>query len=1369
MKHRNMAQRQHHQRPQTSRGPNDRRKRNNRANNSRGNGEFENEEEFSFPGNQQQQNRSNTRSYIGRLEMRETSYPSENMHLTVPAVKGKFTNRTTTAQKVRNNAVPVKKPTGRDTRRSSSFLRQAQRAQAEEISPANPVYEKVKSFGSSMVTTGSRLLFGNKRSPPSSQKAPPKKQKRITRTTQQDSLVASTPQAPHEYVGAKRSRKSPPKEQIIDLVDGDSDTEDESSPKKRWEDSNSTQSKRKSSLFTGVVQNRVSKKQAGKQTEKQTSSSYAMCEKVAQQVKEAVPDTPSDTEEGKVPSPTKHAIHSDVDSSSENESQPDTVRQGSLSTDQDLERSRRGFKAVIPSFRSNTSAGPTSDGEEDDNLTQDDSDSDEGCFSFLPKGTPRKSKPTARLQVAQHAAKTRKNADLDDINNFSQKKKKKKTESRKEAPETQPIVLDGDDDENDGTNANTASKYFESQQKDDVHPKVLPHPGMTYHDMQMYPNEPGSQTPASLDLPADLVAGSNTNTDSILKDYDPKTKQWKHGAKPSASRHHDSDGEEDFWGDVTGQQPKSTKDEPYRYSPEDSKASRRARKVEEVDEVLVDSDEEYSPVRNLARAVGLQKAGIDSSRNVALRKAGPLLSFTKVNGAAKTKKSRKGKPIVPGASTEAFSKSQETTSSQESRGWSERPRRSNRKSLNPYGTSRFNNSQQEDPDYTYAQNLQEQEDLFEASRRRMSRGRSAKKKKKPATNEDEPIVLSSDSEEEEQEELQNKEYDLFRISLGKKVYSNSCLLTFLPRSNELTLDFCKSKRKTRNSNPQPEKVYFKLNQETLKEFKFYEQKKSGNDESFDNAVGFSFVAIRVTPAQSNNLATYPNHYKPESEDAPNKSRYVVLQFRIDGDFEDFRTKMHDHLSGILPPGEIAKEEAFSFAEALVDDSQRMATSRRAMENQSAFIKGRNDDSVLLVYPFAGDSAEIEAAANGLQEPSGKLSSDASDDESEEEETSKMQSSNTAAGDVADSKEEAVSKVKVRQHYVTLRVKDYERLEPQEWLNDSLVDFWMQWIARSEDKSDTNLHFFTSHFYSALATGGTESVTSWTAKKNINIFEKKFIFIPINKDLHWSLCAVVNPGCIMNSYESDLDKKGKLDVPCLIFMDSLKMHKKNTIRKKIENWLNSEWKRIKPGTVEDPFSLHRFQLFSPTVPMQNNTWDCGVFVCRYALAIFKLRNRSFTFRDVHGNSPFSRLVTGGAEFDFDMDDIVRFRGEFQTLIENLSRVWTKWKREGAKPKPKTDDDEKSSGQEVNDETPEDKSIEQEMADGPQEADEVSGLVASERETTSCPPSGSPTDESMDVVNENESDSLATEANASFRYDPPSVDPNGYGAGAACVDI
>ena len=50
--------------------------------------------------------------------------------------------------------------------------------------------------------------------------------------------------------------------------------------------------------------------------------------------------------------------------------------------------------------------------------------------------------------------------------------------------------------------------------------------------------------------------------------------------------------------------------------------------------------------------------------------------------------------------------------------------------------------------------------------------------------------------------------------------------------------------------------------------------------------------------------------------------------------------------------------------------------------------------------------------------------------------------------------------------------------------------------------------------------GPEAVSSWTAKNNINIFKKKFVFIPVNADLHWSLCVVVNAGLIANWYDSE---------------------------------------------------------------------------------------------------------------------------------------------------------------------------------------------------------------------------------------------------------
>ena len=77
------------------------------------------------------------------------------------------------------------------------------------------------------------------------------------------------------------------------------------------------------------------------------------------------------------------------------------------------------------------------------------------------------------------------------------------------------------------------------------------------------------------------------------------------------------------------------------------------------------------------------------------------------------------------------------------------------------------------------------------------------------------------------------------------------------------------------------------------------------------------------------------------------------------------------------------------------------------------------------------------------------------------------------------------------------------------------------ISRGVSKQpNSNVHFFTSHFMTTLKDEGIQAVASWTANKNINVFDKKLIFIPINANLHWSLCVVVNPGHIANSFSQE---------------------------------------------------------------------------------------------------------------------------------------------------------------------------------------------------------------------------------------------------------
>jgi Ulp1 family protease len=61
--------------------------------------------------------------------------------------------------------------------------------------------------------------------------------------------------------------------------------------------------------------------------------------------------------------------------------------------------------------------------------------------------------------------------------------------------------------------------------------------------------------------------------------------------------------------------------------------------------------------------------------------------------------------------------------------------------------------------------------------------------------------------------------------------------------------------------------------------------------------------------------------------------------------------------------------------------------------------------------------------------------------------------------------------------------------------------------------ESSIHIFSSHFYTQLGTWGYDAVAHWTANRGINVFEKKMILIPVNKQQQWSLCAVLNAGYI----------------------------------------------------------------------------------------------------------------------------------------------------------------------------------------------------------------------------------------------------------------
>ena len=139
------------------------------------------------------------------------------------------------------------------------------------------------------------------------------------------------------------------------------------------------------------------------------------------------------------------------------------------------------------------------------------------------------------------------------------------------------------------------------------------------------------------------------------------------------------------------------------------------------------------------------------------------------------------------------------------------------------------------------------------------------------------------------------------------------------------------------------------------------------------------------------------------------------------------------------------------------------------------------------------------------------------------------------------------------------------------------------------------HYFSTHFYSMLCEQGPQGVQRWTAKRGIDIFKKRLIFVPVNKALHWSLTVIGNPGAIESHLDvvgdDNLGKRGLVErasdlaKPCprFLFFDSLQCHSRKAVSNKLRGWLNAEWSRRAEGKaddVKDPFTAKSMEIFGP---------------------------------------------------------------------------------------------------------------------------------------------------------------------------------------------
>ncbi|XP_025729254.1 sentrin-specific protease 7 isoform X3 [Callorhinus ursinus] len=241
-------------------------------------------------------------------------------------------------------------------------------------------------------------------------------------------------------------------------------------------------------------------------------------------------------------------------------------------------------------------------------------------------------------------------------------------------------------------------------------------------------------------------------------------------------------------------------------------------------------------------------------------------------------------------------------------------------------------------------------------------------------------------------------------------------------------------------------------------------------------------------------------------------------------------------------------------------------------------------------------------------------------------------------------------------------EDLECLEEGEFLNDVIIDFYLKYLIleKASDELVERSHIFSSFFYKCLtrkennltednpnlsmAQRRHKRVRTWT--RHINIFNKDYIFVPVNESSHWYLAVICFPWLEEAIYEdfpqtmsqhsqvqqsqhdnktidNDLHTTSTLSLgtedsqstemntsipkkmckrPCILILDSLKAASIQNTVQNLREYLEVEWE-VKRKTHRE-FSKTNMVDLCPKVPKQDNSSDCGVYLLQYVESFFK---------------------------------------------------------------------------------------------------------------------------------------------------------------------
>ncbi|OXB69649.1 UNVERIFIED_CONTAM: hypothetical protein H355_008597, partial [Colinus virginianus] len=174
--------------------------------------------------------------------------------------------------------------------------------------------------------------------------------------------------------------------------------------------------------------------------------------------------------------------------------------------------------------------------------------------------------------------------------------------------------------------------------------------------------------------------------------------------------------------------------------------------------------------------------------------------------------------------------------------------------------------------------------------------------------------------------------------------------------------------------------------------------------------------------------------------------------------------------------------------------------------------------------------------------------------------------------------------------LTITRKDIQTLNNLNWLNDEIINFYMNLLMeRSKEKGLPTVHAFNTFFFTKLKTAGYQAVKRWT--KKVDIFSVDLLLVPIHLGVHWCLAVVDFRKKTITYYDS---MGGINSEACRILLQYLKQESLDKKRKEFDT---NGWSLLSKKSQE--------------IPQQMNGSDCGMFACKYADCITKDKPINFT--------------------------------------------------------------------------------------------------------------------------------------------------------------